>query len=85
MEVNEIKKLLYKVKPRADLIYATEAGRQYIARWFELVNSNTTEIKEHSVQFFVPKLELDLAKEINGISPFEDHVPAQLLIRYIVQ
>jgi hypothetical protein len=74
MELNEIKKILYKEKPVAIFEYADKTGIYYYLG-LEIPGENT---ERFIIMFRVPFSDLGDAKFIN-------QMPAQLLIRYIVQ
>lgn len=69
MTLNELKKILYKEKPTAKLLSVNRTGIKY-----------TTEIAEGPapVNFFVPMVDI-------GDGEFMSEMPAQLLIRYLVE
>lgn len=78
MELNEIKKQLYKDKPKASFVHARKEGLLYSCE------CRTPEVNEKGLSvwknifFQVPIIEL-------GETAFIDEMPAQLLIRYIIE
>lgn len=70
MELNEIKKILYKFKPEAELISVSKSGLVY---W-----SAGNKLPEFKVfTFIIPLADL-------GNATFESIMPAQQLIRWLV-
>ncbi len=70
MELNEIKKALYKQKPIASNIEVNDKNAVYIT------HINTTESNEKEIKFIVP---------LKETGDFDLEMPAQLLIRWLVK
>lgn len=89
MELNEIKKILYRLKLTARHTYTDDDGKRYIAQWGSAsAEPSNTQAKTNNVHFLVPHSEISKAeKDKNPESPsvFQDQMPAQLLIRYIIE
>jgi len=80
MELNEIKKILYKEKPTAKLMGRNKTDRLYVA-------SIDIGGKIDYFYFIVPEKEIKDAEKISAPGremPFTDEMSAQLLIRYLV-
>lgn len=80
MEKNEIKKLLYKEKPSAIIIHVTKSGILYSCQLLlerAGVGGSLTN-KYENFYFHVPIAEI-------GDAPFLKEMPAQLLIRYLIE
>lgn len=77
MELNEIKKGLYRDKPFAELIHIKKEGILYSAA---IASSSTVDGKKvlQIISFLVPLTDI-------GDAVFLKEMPAQLLIRYIIQ
>ncbi len=73
MKKNEIKKALYKQKPKARLLFIRKGSAFYIAR----VKDGETEESRVSVYFEVPVSDM-------GDAEFYDEMDAKLLNRWIV-
>lgn len=71
MEKNEIKKLLYKQKPIAEFIRATQQGLVYG------VDVSTMDGSRLPITFIIPLKDM-------GDASFDKEMEAQLLIRWIV-
>jgi hypothetical protein len=74
MELNEIKKILYKEKPIAIFTHAVKDGLYYSVN----LRHPTVRPQNEFVVFLVPLFEI-------GDGEFLREMPAQLLIRYIIQ
>jgi hypothetical protein len=75
MELNEIKKRLYKSKPKASFVKATKSGLMYVV---SLSGSEDGTMGAWiNVYFLIPLLEI-------GEATFEPLVESQLLIRYMI-
>ena len=76
MELNEIKKALYKQNPDATLTVVTKDGIRYESY---VVEHTENQASKHTYLYFnVPLSDI-------GDATFEDEMPAKLLIRYIIQ
>lgn len=74
MNINEIKKELYKQRPNASMVNITKSGILYIAS-IEMNDGDITRYKV--INFIVPLSEI-------GDAIFKYTMDAKLLIRYIV-
>lgn len=79
MQLNEIKKLLYKNKPQAIFLYADKGGIHYFLRT-EVPDKDFPKRLTTSMEFrfLIPLNDM-------GDSKFLQEMPAQLLIRYIIE
>jgi hypothetical protein len=77
VELNEIKKALYKQKPEAVFQRATKTGLVYEAQIGVLEPESEVPIKIQIITFLVPLEEI-------GDASFETKEQSQLLIRYII-
>lgn len=77
MQLLEIKKSLYKNKPLAKLVYIRKDGVLYSTTAFD---QNVKQLSEayQTINFLVPLSEI-------GEATFLQKMPAQLLIRYIIE
>lgn len=81
MEINEIKKLLYKHKP-----IATKVGKNDFGILYRCFTADAI-LGMHSFHFFVPQKEIMDAEKISdpsGEPPFADEMDGHLLIRYLI-
>lgn len=77
MELNEIKKSLYKEKPTATIIHVSKSGVLYSTYFDTGKLDEFSKRKYENVYFQVPIDDM-------GESAFLKDMPAQLLIRYII-
>jgi len=75
MEINEIKKALYKQKPKATFFNANKDGLHYLAYLDEQKSPHV--IRVSPVRFLIPFGDI-------GDANFAREIDAQLLIRYII-
>lgn len=79
MELNEIKKILYSLKPEAKFQGLNKSGIRYLAQIGRTkAKPITTEVETIDIHFYIPLNDI-------GDADFQAIMPAQLLIRYIVQ
>lgn len=72
MTLSEIKKALYKEKPRADLVKITKTGILYMTLICQEIS------RKEPIYFLVPLSEI-------GDAVFGDQEKSELLVRYIIQ
>ena len=77
MELNEIKKTIYKEKPSAEIIHVKKDGILYDCQIDGDQTNEAGRLLYMRVYFLVPLTDL-------GEAPFLRYMPAQLLIRYII-
>jgi hypothetical protein len=79
MEVNDIKKTIYRLKMEARKIGENTWGSLYLAQWgHTLAAPGPTVAVTEDVYFFVPK------EDMGDTKYFKETMPAQLLIRYLI-